>query len=1180
MPLNYKFGGMPRQNIILYVIAWLLLSAGGFAFFYNLHSSIFSRELTSLNQLATKEILSAEGYCTTILLSAENNLKLISDGNYMHTYIRQLHTSEGNTSRKTQAEEELVQFLLKLLKINPNYYSIRFIDCNGMERIKLLNTLKGQKIIPQSELQNISKSYYFIDCLKTERNSIYYSKIDLQRTNGNIDFPFKPTLRVGKNVYSATGEVKGFILINLSLKLALPQHLAILNQSGDWLVGGGENWMNFEFNQKENFKTIYPQAWETISTHEFGNIVLNNNFFKFTTLRPPSTDESINWKIISRHIINPDKGTTSVLALNTLILLFFIFEAILIIIIIIFYIRQYKLYKYQHIIETNLELYDISLAVGRAMSWIYTPSTQKFTCSKHIERLLGIPSESFLTIKHVEDLFNKKNNPHIEDFFTFINSQRTTEDNNEFSIEHKIPLPKQVHNISYSEIWLKTYAIRLRDNVGENVIYGISFDITNRVLLEQSSIESRKASEKLSLELQNLLDESERLRLKAEEASSAKANFLANISHEIRTPMNSIIGMISLLEETNITPEQSEFIYTIRHSSEALLMIINDILDHSKIESGRLEIINEPFNLRDTLSHILEMIKPTVTSDEVEISSYFNADIPEILIGDELRITQILLNIASNAVKFTDSGTIHFAVNLLSISSNRVTLEIKVSDTGIGIAQEALDTIFEKFTQADQSTTRKFGGTGLGLSICKSLVEMMDGSISVESKLGEATTFTLILPLSLELNQTQLPLPEPSEHSPEKTDLALEHCIFPNTKILLCEDNEMNQKLCLKFLERLETTADIAANGLIALDLFNSRKYDLILMDLQMPELSGISATRRIRKIEKENNLPPVPIIAVTANIFDNDRNACFKAGMNGFLAKPVSLKKFKEALFSFLPEEFRQQKISTSVTIKGEDVQTPIPRLDPADIIDFKSGEAHSGGEQIYKTMIDIFINDTPGVITNIKKSTAEKSFEDATRFCHTLKSMAGIIGAKKLQQTSYNGEHSPDISALLTLIPEIEQDALATISALKEYLASKESSPADTGEPASSPDAATATLVQNRLNIDEIDESDTKIIDRDLGVHNSGCEDNFHEMLQIFSKEAELLLQDIKFESINGNPETTYRQIHTLKSMASIIGASRLYTNCSKAEVSNDCYVVQQILPILQEDVSIIIKKIPEYS
>ena len=483
----------------------------------------FPGKLPSLNQLATREILAAEGYYTSILLSAENNLKLITNGNYLRTYINEMQPSFQLSVQKNTAKDELVQFLIQLLKINPNYYSIRFIDQNGQERIKIINNIKGQKNTPPALLQNVADNYYFTNCLQTPRNSIYYSKIDLQRTEGNIDFPFRPTLRIGKTVYSSTDELRGFILINLSLKLALPPHISILNMNGDWLIGGGENWMNFEFNRKENFSTFYPQAWEEINSQEFGNIVLNNNFFEFTTIRPPSSDEEINWKIISRHVINYDRDSISILTSNSLLLLFIIFEILLSTIITILYIRQYKLYKYQHIIETNLELYDISLTAGRAMSWIYTPSSQKFTCSKHIEHLLGIPAERFLTIKHVEKLFNKKNNPNIKDFFTFINSQRPVEDNNEFSIEHTFPLPKQVHNISYSEIWLKTYAIRLKDSNNNNVIYGISFDITNRVLLEQSSIESRKASEKLSLELQHLLDESERLRIKAEEASSAKA---------------------------------------------------------------------------------------------------------------------------------------------------------------------------------------------------------------------------------------------------------------------------------------------------------------------------------------------------------------------------------------------------------------------------------------------------------------------------------------------------------------------------------------------------------------------------------------------------------------------------------------------------------------------------------
>ena len=1182
MSSTNKRSGMNHKNKLFYFAIWLIVSLGIYLFFINVYNSLVDKGIHIIGEIASREILSANSRCSSILTSTENNLNLITNGHYLNNYINTLQPYQIEDANSFE-QTELTQFLIQLLKINPNYYSIRFVSVDGRERIKVENTNKGPKIVPLRDLKNISTEYYVKDCLNSPRHTIYYSHIDLQKSNGVIDFPFKPTLRLGKSIYSHLGKLKGIILINLSINFSFPPHLSLLNENGDWLIGGGENWMNFAFSRTENFKNIYPQAWQIINSKEFGNALINDNYFEFTTLRPPSTDEGISWKIISEHSIKEKTDSMSIISEAPLLLLFAICEILTTIIIIITYVRQNNLLKYQHIIETNIERYDISLKAGRALSWIYTPSTHTFTWSKNAEDILGIPARDLATEQQFINLFQKNYDSNIKVFLNFINSDVTSSKDNELSLEHKVPLPQKHHNIASGEIWLKTYAIKLTDSEGENLTYGISYDITNRILLEQSAIESRKASENLSLELQNLLDESERLRIQAEEASSAKADFLANISHEIRTPMNSVLGMVSLLEETELSPKQLSYTSAIKYGGEALLLIINDILDHSKIESGKLDIIYDEFNINETLNHIIDMITPQATQNSVTITNYVDSEIPEILIGDDLRITQILLNIAGNAVKFTNSGNIHFEISIVENTEEDITLKIKVSDTGIGIAPEALDHIFDKFTQADQSTTRRFGGTGLGLSICKSLIDLMGGNISVESVLGKSTTFIIILPL-LKLGNKNLSNHFETRKSFSNKIMDKKNVLFPEAKILLCEDNEMNQNLCLKFLENFSTTADIAENGLVAIDMFTEKHYDLILMDLQMPELSGISATKRIREIEQTQSLSHTPIVAVTANIFDNDKRDCYEAGMDGFLSKPISLVDFKNTLLSFLPErlhvieeEINQPEEASCLPDETHEAGAEDDKQTTTEsVINYEAGIANSGGEKTYKTMVNLFVNDTPNIITNINSMLQANDHEQASRYCHTLKSMAGIIGATQLSEVCLEGEVSSDCDNLSYIYPRIKKEAALAVFELKEYAHNEGNAETENIQKKLLKEEPEQKLRHEVPQTREDSDSRLEVIDIELGIQNSGCKDNFYEMLTIFNKEVALIIQGIEFESLSGNSHSTFRHIHTLKNMANIIGASKLYNGCIEAESSKDCYVIQQILPILKEEVDNVIKKI----
>lgn len=399
----------------------------------------------------------------------------------------------------------------------------------------------------------------------------------------------------------------------------------------------------------------------------------------------------------------------------------------------------------------------------------------------------------------------------------------------------------------------------------------------------------RKVKREMEMQNQNIASQ----KLRAEESGKIKEQFLANMSHEIRTPLNSIMGMSYILKKNEHYPEQKQYFDAICQSSENLLIILNDILDLSRLESGKIEIEKVPFRPVDELMKLRELLKYKAEEKGIDLNCELHPGIPEILVGDPVKLNQILLNLTGNAIKFTEKGKIKVSIFPKQIDEGMVNIEFSVKDTGIGIPEDRLDKIFESFTQAESNTSRKYGGTGLGLTISKQLIQLQNGDIQVESKPGEGSTFTF-----------QIPFQIGKEKDIHVKQSALIDRKLKNLKILLVEDNEFNSIVEIEKLKNLieNVQIEIAITGKEAVNKVFSENYDLILMDIEMLEMNGYEAARHIRDMDSPKN--EIPIIAMTAKAMKNDIQKCFDAGMNEFISKPFNPDELKSKILLLVEQD------------------------------------------------------------------------------------------------------------------------------------------------------------------------------------------------------------------------------------------------------------------------------------
>ena len=477
----------------------------------------------------------------------------------------------------------------------------------------------------------------------------------------------------------------------------------------------------------------------------------------------------------------------------------------------------------------------------------------------------------------------------------------------------------------------------------------------------------------------------------AEAASRAKSQFLANMSHEIRTPMSGVIGMLDLLAAAELTAKEQHYLGTARHAGETLLLIINDILDLSKIEAGKLELDVSDFDLHDAVEETVVLFTERAQRLGLEIACCLDEEVPRSLRGDRGRLVQILSNLVANAVKFTERGEVVARVRCLQEQPGEVLLRFEVTDTGIGIAPEDRRRIFEIFSQADETTTRRFGGTGLGLAISKQLVEMMGGEIGLESELGEGSTFWF----TARLKKQPHPIPKGGTRAKAEGPLG--------ANILLAEDNQVNQEVALSMLEALGCRVAVAANGREVLEAVSRTGFDLILMDCQMPEMDGYRATEILRESERTGGgeKERTPIVALTAHALEGDRERCLAAGMDDYLAKPFTQKRLSEVLRRWL----EKNPITPAGSVETDNLEpdgSPGSQAEQRSI-DRKALEAlralqRQGKPDLLVKLINIYLEDSVRLLEALRRAHSEGDVGGLKRQAHSLKSSSASVGALRL--------------------------------------------------------------------------------------------------------------------------------------------------------------------------------------
>ena len=548
-----------------------------------------------------------------------------------------------------------------------------------------------------------------------------------------------------------------------------------------------------------------------------------------------------------------------------------------------------------------------------------------------------------------------------------------------------------------------------KDEEGEVLgVVVVARDITDQKRIEKETVEARIFAELATEIAEEAKSNAENATIIAENAVKAKQQFLSNMSHEIRTPMNAIIGFTKVVLKTDLSAKQKEYLTAIKLSGDALIVLINDILDLAKVDAGKMVFEKTPFKLKSSISSMLHLFETKTQEKNLKLVQNYDNNIPTVLVGDSIRLHQIILNLVSNAVKFTNTGNITVGVHMLHEDNEQVILEFAFTDTGIGIPKSKIKSIFENFQQASSGTSRLYGGTGLGLAIVKQLVEQQGGKIWVKSIVDIGTTFSFTLAFD-----------KTDEAAPLENEIYELDTEIKDIKVLVVEDMPLNQLLMKTLLDDFGFERDIAENGAVAIEKLKNKKYDIILMDLQMPVMNGFETTKYIRKTMKSK----IPIIALTADVTTVDLDKCKAVGMNDYLAKPIDEGVLYSKIIGILKNSEVERCINKNVG-KIHDLGKKIKCINLVYL-----NEITKSNSILIKEMISLYLEQTPPLINIIKQSLEDKNWALLAAAVHKMIPSFSIMGihtdfedmAKKIQKIAVTKKQLEDIADLVRQIEEI---------------------------------------------------------------------------------------------------------------------------------------------------------------
>jgi PAS domain S-box-containing protein len=946
------------------------------------------------------------------------------------------------------------------------YDQIRLLDESGMEIVRINFNEGDPSIILLDKLQNKAKRYYFSDTFALDKGQVFVSPLDLNIEHGQIERPqtceallkdavwgsiwvkvkqgeyAKPMMRFGTPVFDAQGRKRGIVLLNY-LGANLLENIdevagnrnsrsMLLNRDGYLLKGPcpDDEWGFMYGDGKElTFGRDYPQAWRQIHSEEEGQFETSQGLFTFATVYPllegqtsssgadnafaASTTrldaKGYNWKIVS-HM----PAVTLYSGRNTLVFWLLVTTFLLTILIaagsLKLALAHISKQRTQEMLAESESRHKTLYESSRDAIMTLAPPTWKFTAGNQATvELFGANVEKEFLAVGPEDV-----SPQYQPDGRLSSTKAQREIDR--AMKEGVNFFEWTHMKLNGQEFPATVLLTRIELQGKQLLQATVRDITEQ---KQAEDKLKQANEEVEDINELLLESTARandMAAQAEMANVAKSQFLANMSHEIRTPMNAIIGFSDMLADEDLTEEQKADVHTIRGSAMNLLKLINDILDSSKIEAGQLDVEIIDSSLGKLLNSIESMMKVQVSEKSLDFQIITNKDVPAHIYSDPYRLQQCLVNLLSNALKFTDQGHVNLKVSLHK-DNGKHSIRFDIEDTGIGIPKDRQVAIFDSFTQADDSTTRKYGGTGLGLTVTRQLVELLGGELSVTSEEGKGSVFSLTVPTGVDITGQPL-LDRDKLLNQEMGESEKVNPTLFSGRVLVAEDVEGNQKLMELMLSKLGVDVVIAEDGNQAIQKAMSQSFDLILMDMQMPHMNGYEATCALRQHGYK-----IPIVALTANAMKGDDQKCIDAGCDGYLTKPIDRRELLRILDKYLsasqeatneaidsvPAPMHEHDPLSSKHISSQGQSSTSNNADNiSEIIDWDQLIERLGDEDIVREIMPTYMKDTHDRFEKLSKAVEIGDCTAIESHAHALKGVGRNLGVDQLSDLAHQMERA----------------------------------------------------------------------------------------------------------------------------------------------------------------------------